>query len=280
MSNNCNLLVYSILFNSSTNWFLLQILGMDRESPLVCSICNSAFGETNPATTVGWKGLQSLLKASKAKQENELHAYFEAKVKEGNLLLHGECRKRYVDLRNVNNQLQPEKKRSRSSVSKFDWKTDCLFCGEECVKVSSSKNPGRSDYCRVEILKDCQGQKLKDKILEVTKNSTDPKFSLVHHRVLNCIDLVAVEAIYHKKCYDTFPFNQSNVEEPKKRGRPADPLMHSAFNKTCEWLETLARTTTLQELQIYMQRMAGEDNICSSKWLKKCSWTDMAPNCK
>ena len=64
----------------------------------------------------------------------------------------------------------------------------------------------------------------------------------VYHRVINCFDFVAVEAVYHKKCLspETTP-----VTVKRLAGHPVDPVMVQAFDETCAWLETCESPTTL-----------------------------------
>ena len=95
--------------------------------------------------------------------------------------------------------------------------------------------------------------------------------SLIHHRVINCYDLVSVEAVYHKKCFAKFSLcKHGNTEATKKsRGRPANEVMVKAFESTCEWLESIEGATTLRELQNHMKEIAGEDHTCSLVWLKQ-----------
>ena len=44
----------------------------------------------------------------------------------------------------------------------------------------------------------------------------------MHHRVINCFDLVAVEAVYHKKCRSKFFLTPETTPDTVKRlaGRP------------------------------------------------------------
>ena len=74
--------------------------------------------------------------------------------------IHRSCQK------NANNDLSRKKKadnaqnaiaakkakvETRSSVSAFDWKVNCLYCGSPCIEVSHDpKNPDRADCHRCE----------------------------------------------------------------------------------------------------------------------------------
>ena len=105
-------------------------------------------------------------------------------------------------------------------------------------------------------------------ITSVTQNSTDPALSLLHHRLVNCYDLVSVEAVYHKKCLAKFSLDKrTNLEEEKRsRGRPVDGMMMKAFEATCEWFENIEGATTLKEIHSHMMEISGEENTCSKVW--------------
>lgn len=55
--------------------------------------------------------------------------------------------KRLLDKRNDDasnlNKSQPNKRSRRSEMISFDWKTSCLFCGQECLVMCDPKHPDR-----------------------------------------------------------------------------------------------------------------------------------------
>ena len=73
------------------------------------------------------KKVATLLKESRARQEKCLEDYFKAKLNEGIITVHRECRKRYTDLRKVETTALPKVKRSRSSAGQFNLKRDCVL---------------------------------------------------------------------------------------------------------------------------------------------------------
>jgi hypothetical protein len=84
-------------------------------------------------------------------------------------------------------------------------------------------------------------------------------------RLRSCIDLVAVEARYHRNCSKNF----SHIHTQNKRGRPLDSAKEDAFNKMCEWLETTDRDLlTLAELNESAKTVSGLDCMYSEKWLQ------------
>ena len=117
----------------------------DAATP-TCKICSTGFGSNDHGVNVGTKGLTSLISASQARQERELEDYFRSKLEDGRIVVHKECRKRFTDLWNLEPPDQLTIKRSRSPTGAFNWKEDCLFCGEGCTKPSESKNPSQRTY--------------------------------------------------------------------------------------------------------------------------------------
>ena len=95
------------------------------------------------------------------------------------------------DLRKAEIITPPAKKsRPRHLEGAFNWKQFCLFCGEECNPFEKRK----PDYSSVETIE------VREKICYIGQLRTDPKVLEVYYRILSCVDLVAVEAIYHKHC--------------------------------------------------------------------------------
>ena len=137
----------------------------------------------------------------------------------------------------------------------LNGKKHCLFCGEECVKSSHSRNPGRQSFSKVETLE------FRDNVLLRIGNSEDVKMSSIRHRILNCIDLVSVEAVYHTKCNSNLNSGKVEVPRRKSRGRPANQQISDAFKETCEWFEGIDRATSLIELHDRMCNIADENHF-------------------
>ena len=62
--------------------------------------------------------------------------------------------------------------------------------------------------------------------------------------------------------------NSPPLDEKRHVGRPEDPVISSAFQKTCEWLESIAEPKALQEIEEYMSNIIGEEHMCTRKWLQ------------
>ena len=230
---------------------------MEKVEEHVCIICSKGFSESNDKVSVGEKGINTIIKACQFHKDTEKENSIKKRLCSNpstRYSVHSNCRKRYTNLRKVDVNTPPVKKsRSRQSMGSFNWKQCCLFWGEEC-NTSEKRKP---DYSRVETIE------LRAKICNIGHISTDPKVLEVYHRILNCVDLVAVEAIYHKHCMPKF-FQQSPKSEIKRSvGRPADQDMDKTFNEACAWLETCSGPVTMKELHDHVKAS------CSIKWLRK-----------
>ena len=87
-----------------------------------------------------------------------------------------------------------ESKTLRSCESPFDFRKDCLFCGDEAsmnVKLCSKR---RTSVTNVETIE------FRENILKRATERNDEFGQTVSTRVQSCIDLIAVEAIYHREC--------------------------------------------------------------------------------
>ena len=110
----------------------------------LCILCNDPLGPTE-VSHVTSKGQQSLVSAS-AERADGLEQRLSSAT---SLVVHTECRKNYtrkssieslkrksasVDCTDMSPKLQ-----LRSSLRKFDFKLDCLFCAEEIDENSNSQ---------------------------------------------------------------------------------------------------------------------------------------------
>ena len=205
----------------------------ESESESVCIICYKDFNENGDKASVGEKGINTIIEACQFRKDKEKEDYIKKRLDTNESKtthsVHSSCRKRYTDLRKVDITTPPAKKpRSRPSEGQFNWKHCCLFCGEECNTFEKRK----PYYSRVETIE------LREKIHNIGRLSTDPKVLVVYYRILNCVDLIAVEAIYHKDRMLKF-FQQSPKSEIKRSvGRPANQDTDETFREVCMWLET------------------------------------------
>ena len=86
----------------------------------------------------------------------------------------------------------------------------------------------------------------KENILAVCSKRNDQLAKDVKERVINCVDLVQVEARYHDSCRSKFrvgTVNEKNDEETH-RGRPLDEQKALWFEQICDWMESEAELYT------------------------------------
>ncbi|CAH2099517.1 unnamed protein product [Euphydryas editha] len=182
---------------------------MDNTTVL-CTVCDKPLQNGNSIRTVHTKGLTTFIKNSKAREDNKW------KLWDGKLSyeFHESCVKAYSRSRlafrprkNPKLKQSPELdvppfssstlSASFSDIdpmilahSDFDFKNLCLFCGKNWDRAHKVGHVIRNGY-------------LRDRILEIAdRNNTD--IALILKQRLRGADLVAVEARYHKKCYDSF----------------------------------------------------------------------------
>ena len=169
-----------------------------------CVICKEGFCNDKP-TTVSEKGIMTLVRFSEERGCSELHAHLTECVKKTPtqaVFVHKDYRRDFTNRRrpvccNVseNDQLPPAKK-LRSSMLPFDWKKNCMLCGN--VAQFNARHPERDRVYNVTTLP------MRDKLLECCIKRGDAWASDVQNRLHGCIDLVAAEAIYHTNCYSRF----------------------------------------------------------------------------
>ena len=268
-----------------------------EENPL-CVICAGEIDADNIGVSSGRKGIQTLLESCQARGEDGVFVVqgkilsvklIRARISESDkVVVHVGCRKRFTDLRNVTTEDEhaPPAKKTRSSMEAFQWKRDCFFCGTICDTKHDN------DVKTVETIS------LRNNVLDVLIDVCNeyPEDDEIKHRVLNCSDLVAKNAIYHGICMANFykkrrnqvQYNNSSSTssshsvsmgdeettennstlEKRSVGRPGDSLMSEAFIKTCEWLESHAEPTSLCEFEEHMVDIVDAAHMCSRKYLR------------
>ena len=119
----------------------------------------------------------------------------------------------------------------RSSELEFDFKRECLFCTENVsdnVKLAVDRRKSTSIVRTLEF---------RDTVVIRATEREDQWGDSVLARVCNTIDLVAVEAKYHKECRIKFFLKTNEQHEAEySRGRPESEYKSKAFNRLCEYL--------------------------------------------
>ena len=149
---------------------------------------------------------------------------------------------------------------TRSSLDQFDWKKNCMFCGQVCI--SDDRHGDREeDVHRAEY------KEYRDVVLEQCKEIDDDEARVIAHRVRNCSDLVCAEARYHHLCRTRFNLKVTNKSGTSEKGRPCkDP---GGFEALCEWIEMEGELHTLEDLRNQLMQITGSDDVYCTRSIKR-----------
>ena len=129
---------------------------------------------------------------------------------------HKNCVSRYTSKTNLSHRRstledagndKPAKKRLRHSEELFDFKTNCLYCGEACDVDKNVKNPSRwrPSYMVRSTHSEHESQPYTEFILSKCKERADEWSEEVQLRLQGALsDLHAAEARYHVDCRNRF----------------------------------------------------------------------------
>ena len=226
-----------------------------------CVICNEELLPNDEVSKITTKGLKTLISSSLARNDG-LVGKFESITLP--LSLHTNCRKEYTrsssiksyqSKRDSSSATPAESKTLRSAESQFDFKRDCLFCGEE-ADVSVKLPIKRRSLTEVETTE------FRKSILERAAERNDKWGDSVASRVQNTIDLIAVEARYHHECRTQFYLAKSRDESKRPRGRPEDKAKAVAFSNLCTYLDEndecqYSLSELLEQMDTYLDGQQG-----------------------
>ena len=226
----------------------------------VCALCEKPLTNNDEVAVLTDKGSQGINQISALKQDNILTTAGQK--------VHTDCRKKYTDKRGVKilNEIDTNNNESRNlrSVSDFDFKHKCLFCGKNAKH--SSRKRGHDVYPVRSI--DFQS-KIKDTCVQ-----RNDKWSYdVASRLASVIDLPAADAVYHQACSVNFrtgkciPLAFQSIPSKSPSGRPCRDE-NEGFLTVVEYLEDCENLVTLTDLIHVMEKVSGE-NAYSAKHLKR-----------
>ena len=229
-----------------------------------CLICERKIDEGEEVLVE--RGLKTLIQAS-VERGDDKHKSFE-KLK--SVPVHKLCRKNYTrkdSIAAVKKSLsQPSTSQTcgvlRSSGKSFDFRNDCIFCGEK-ASAPDAKYPKnrRLTVYNVATLE------FRDKIISICEQRSDQWGQKVYSRIANTIDLVAEEGRYHFSCYTSF----KNIPKRESAGRPEESIALSAFKKLLEYIDSNDECQySLSELKKIMAEVSGtnQEDLYSDHWLK------------
>ena len=200
------------------------------------------------------RGLSSLKEFSIKRGDDELTTHLNAKLQEngGKVLVHAKCSREHIDDKKIKRHVTtdttngtPKKKKFRSQQPNFDWKNNCLFCGDG-IPEQHRKKKIKDDTVKI------VGGKLESaELIYKTHTRCLERSHTIASTVLrglsDCLDLVASEARYHTLCHVRYFRNDPSVN--KHAGRPNTSTMQEAFDELCISFETDSELFTLDELR-------------------------------
>ena len=244
-----------------------------EDSCVVCLKSTEDMG-SEASVTLTQKGLTTLRQFSLDRGDARLYEYLATSP--GCVKVHITCRRDYTNqkcISSVSGSASELKevpaKKLRSSCESFNWKTDCFYCG--IPAIVDSCHPDRVSHSIASTLP------LRTRVLQMCDERKDHWADQVQSRIESCIDLVAVEAIYHRQCFSNFstgrqqPMFSSELPSSLAAGRPEDEKKKETFHQLCDWLEnrTDSYLLSIEELHSQMlQSGRNEDQVYSVKNLK------------
>lgn len=146
--------------------------------------------------------------------------------------MHEKCRSVYIS----KNCIQAEKRRLEQEETTaspivpckrrkgFDFKKQCLFCGEVADEVTEKK---RKEKYRRKIKNLCTHE-FKDTITKKTEERGDDFGKVVKNHILLQFDLIAVKAKYHAVCFTNFSnksSSSSSLQKPRQDNQVTEAML-------------------------------------------------------
>lgn len=254
----------------SNTILLVNHYRMDQILRQYCAICKESIVNNGVALTS--KGIDGINRASKERGDT-------VDVREGDSV-HIACRKRYTNPSYISKSLRqkeerhpvPRTLRSQSSVQ-FDFRRDCLFCGNE-INQEQERKRGRV-VCTVRTMD------IQDTILNACKVRCDDWAESVKSRIQSVHDLPAADAMYHHLCSTNFrtkmripaPFNDQPPLKKRKSGRPINNTANDAFLKVAQYLENIDDQVTvldlIKKMEEYLAESATDSTAYSNRYMKE-----------
>ena len=197
-----------------------------------CIFCESSLDDRQEVVTLGVKGCQGIAQASQA--------WGSSITTSPGQRVHVKCRHRHCNKRRIEQSL----KRSRNAASDdfggqvslrsgeltFNFKENCLFCGQ--IDTFDSKHQRGHKLVPVRSLD------FQDNIMQQCKRMNSKWSEKVMARIRSVHDLPAADAVYHQICSTNFRTGKSipvvfmsDADEypAKKRGRLKDLFQEEVF---------------------------------------------------
>jgi len=201
---------------------------MANNSDPECVICDEPVSDTEAASRLRHDGLQTLLDSAIARCDEKVRNRLSS-MNIGDIKFRASCRRHYNDKRKIDQLMKSDDspvvlRKFRSESPCFNWRTNCMLCGGEAV--IHDRHPDRNRVWEVRTT-----NATRDSFLECCEaNPEHPLAEDVKARLLDCIDLVAVEARYHDSCGIQF---RQRRRDSTIQGRPTDRSKDDYFKSLC-----------------------------------------------
>lgn len=192
--------------------------------PTLACVLDSVCNTTGPTKIFKAIGINKLIKSAEERGDEEVRQKIIENSASGSISVHQSCYCTYTSKdkidrvkkrrsENDDSTSSPRKTRNTTqylrgpdSSKTFNFKTSCIFCGQECVPLDK-KNPKRWDRvvkCMTNERPDSPS--FQQAILEIADQRNDDVARRLKYHLRNVIDLPAADAQYHKRCYDHFMY--------------------------------------------------------------------------
>ena len=216
-----------------------------------------------PLISVGPQRIRSIISASKCR-EDSIYVQLELQLEsccDLTIQVHKNCVSYYTSKHHIIRVIQkrahecthsePPTRRWRSEVPAFDFRTHCVFCGDEC-KALDKKNPSRYrtvSQCRTA---DVPGKDLfEDSLLKRCDERGDNYSYQVRLWVLGAAsDLHAADTQYHRDCCHNF-MSKRNVQAASNKAYDDCVQDHdNGFLKLTEMME-IKKDSIWSSIELY-----------------------------
>ena len=158
------------------------------------------------------------------------------------------------------------KRPRRSGENLFDFRENCLFCGEKCDINPDPRNPNRWRKTLLCRTADRPGrQTFKETILQVCKDRKDELARMVEVRINGAVsDLLAADARYHDDCRKDFMSSRSVASASKETVQPQEHAFNAVVSQMR--LERSRIWTSIEIHKVYAEH--GGANLSRGRLVK------------
>ena len=220
-----------VFFVSFRSLSFVYVSWMANNSDPERVICDEPVSDTEAASRLRHDGLQTLLDSAISRCDEKVRNRLSS-MNIGDIKFHASCRRHYNDKQKIDQLIKSDdspvvSRKFRPESPCFNWRTNCMLYGGEAV--IHDRHPDRNRVWEVRTT-----NATRDSFLKCCEaNPEHPWAEDMKARLLDCIDLVAVEARYHDSCIQ---FRQ-RPRDSTIQGRPTDRSKDDYFNSLCIWLE-------------------------------------------